>query len=524
MTAAPTHADSLPALLERHARDRADRPALVLAGASLTYRDLDDASARIAAGLGRRGVGPGSHVVVFVPPGRPLYLLLLALFRLGAVAVFVDPGMGRERIEQALALATPDAFVGVARAHLLRLRSAALRRVRLHVSVGGLVPGALPFAALLAARRAAAPPSMPSAETPALLTFTSGTTGRPRGAVRTHGFLLAQHAALTDTLGSRPDDVAVHGLPVFLLHTLAGGGTAILPRLAGGGPAPADPGGVVRMARRHGATTLIGAPTFLAPIVAWCRRRGRALEGVRAAFAGGAVVPPSLVAGLRAVLPHGDAHVVYGSTEAEPIAIVSGEELAALGAALPPLGRGACVGRPAACVRLRLVEQPGPALGPIDGPVGEILVAGAHVNPRYYRDPLSDLRHKVHDPDGTVWHRTGDCGWRDAGGRLWLVGRRGDAIQRPRGILWPYPVEGAAEALDDVARAGLVGIEGRAVLAVLPRRGAGAGGDIARRAGEHLAALDLAVDDVRLVEDVPLDRRHQAKIDRIALAARLRET
>lgn len=516
-------APHLPALLERHARERGARPALIVDGRAFTYGELHALSGRLAAALAARGVTPGAHVVVFVPPGRALYLLLIALFRLGAVAVFVDPGMGRERIEQALALAHPAAFVGVPRAHLLRLRSRALARVPLHLASGGPAPGALPLLGLLATASGRPPAPPLGGDTPALLTFTSGTTGRPRGALRTHGFLLAQHAALTAALGTRREDVDIQSLPVFLLHSLAAGATAILPTLAGGGPAPADPGEVVRLVRRHGATTLTGAPTFLAPIVAWCRRRHVTLPGVRAAFVGGAVVPPALVAGLRAILPHGDAVIVYGSTEAEPIATLTGRELQAEAAPGALIGRGSCVGRPTPGVRLRLDPQPGPALGPALGAVGEVLVAGAHVSEGHVADPgaaPAEEATEVRDEDGTVWHRTGDCGFEDASGRLWLVGRRGDAIPRQGGVLWPYPVEGAAEALPEVARAALVGIGGRATLALVPAAGATRKA-AKRRAEERLAGLGLAVDEVRPVRSVPLDRRHRAKVDRAALAAAL---
>jgi acyl-CoA synthetase (AMP-forming)/AMP-acid ligase II len=144
------------------------------------------------------------------------------------------------------------------------------------------------------------------------------------------------------------------------------------------------------------------------------------------------------------------------------------------------------------------------------GEIGEIVVRGAHVLAGYL-DGEGDAETKIRGGGagaaGVVWHRTGDAGYLDAVGRLWLVGRCAARIDDDRGRLYPLAVEAAA-AGPGVARAALLELAGRRVLAVERRRGERL--DLARLR----AALAWAqVDEVREVARVPVDRRHQAKID-----------
>jgi acyl-CoA synthetase (AMP-forming)/AMP-acid ligase II len=162
-------------------------------------------------------------------------------------------------------------------------------------------------------------------------------------------------------------------------------------------------------------------------------------------------------------------------------------------------GHGALVGTPVPDIQVRID-------GPEDQP-GEILVAGPHVNPGYLDDPEAEARTKVRDGD-TIWHRTGDAGFLDAHGELWLVGRVGEDVAG----LWPLQAEGAAEQLPFVRRAGLVALEGKPVIAV----------ELSSPPDDWEASVAKAT-GARPVEvkAVPVDPRHNAKVDRGRLAREL---
>ena len=160
-------------------------------------------------------------------------------------------------------------------------------------------------------------------------------------------------------------------------------------------------------------------------------------------------------------------------------------------------GRGLCVGAPVDSIRVRLDDE-------------EILVAGPHVNTTYYRNEAAVKRFKVRDSDGTVWHRTGDLGRFDDQGRLWLLGRREQLVERDGHRIYPFAIELAARSHPSVAQAALIEHE-RSVLLVLESTGAPGAGL------EDLVALDPGIDEVRLVPRIPTDPRHNAKIDYVKL-------
>ena len=509
-----------------------------------TYAELDAAVAGVAAGLRARGVRAGDRVLVFVPMSLDLYVVLIAILRVGACAVFVDAWAGRARLDAAVRAVKPRAFVGTVRAHVLRLATPALRAIPVPIVLGGIVP-AERFARDQArgsrtARATTAPGPMggsaPSAggdwppdsgcarvlETDAaLVTFTTGSSGTPKAAARTHGLLWAQHLALQQHLAPREEDIDLPTLPVFVLNNLAAGVTSVLPDMDPRRPADVDPARVVAQMERERVTTSSGSPAFYGRLATWCEERGRRLP-LRALFTGGAPVLPAL-ARLLAATVEGEAHVVYGSTEAEPIA---GIEVRAMLEAMAAEGEeGVCVGNPVPAIEVKLVR-------PHDGPialdaagwsawevdrdaVGEVVVRGAHVLEAYFADPDADRANKIRD-GAAVWHRTGDAARRDRSGRLWLMGRVRRRVRPSDRTWWGQPAELRALAVDGVRHAAYFGAGDpepgqRAVLCVE------AGGERAALEPALRGALaPMPVDELHLLE-IPRDPRHRSKTDWEAL-------
>jgi len=147
------------------------------------------------------------------------------------------------------------------------------------------------------------------------------------------------------------------------------------------------------------------------------------------------------------------------------------------------------------------------------GEIGEIAVSGAHVLPGYL-DGVGDAETKF-EVDGTRWHRTGDAGYLDASGRLWLVGRCSARVEDARGTVYPFTVECAAQFVPGVARSAMVAHEGQRILLVEAVRGF--------NQGALSGALVWAkLDDIRVVPKIPVDNRHNAKVDYTQVKALLR--
>jgi olefin beta-lactone synthetase len=481
---------------------------------ALTCAGLEARVARAAACLAAAGVAPGGRALVFVPMSIELYITLLAVLRAGATAVFVDAWADRRRLDAAVAAARPDAFLGVARAHLLRLVSPAVRRVPRALWIGrdfGAGPGPAP----------AAPAVEVAPDAPALITFTTGTTGRPKAAARSHAFLWAQHLALARHLGPDPGDVDMPTLPVFALHDLATGCTCVLPDTDPRRPGAVDARAVLAQMRVEGVTTCSASPAFFAGLLA-----GHRELPLRALNTGGAPVLPALARRL-AGLPNTEARVVYGSTEAEPIAAVPARAMAA---ALADPSRGLLAGPPVEGLSVRVVRAHD---GPIAldargwavwdvaaGEAGEIVVAGGHVLTGYLDDPEADRANKVRDGART-WHRTGDAGRLDADG-LWLLGRVSQRLERGGRVTWPLPAELAALAVPGVAHAAWVVQDAaggrRATLCV---EAPGHADRAALVAAVRAAVAPAEPDEVVVLERIPRDPRHASKTDTGALLERI---
>lgn len=504
-------------------RERPEAVALVddRSGRRLTYAELGAEVAAAAAWLEAQDIGRGQGVLLFVPVSVDLYVALLALFRLGAVALLLDPGAGPEHLEQCCARWPPAALLAVPRAHLLQLRSAGLRRIPRRIVVGGWFPGARrwPAGTRIRISDTAVPAGDPSA--PALVTFTSGSTGGPKAAVRTHAFLLAQHRVVAPHLALAPGEVDLATLPVFTLANLASGVTTVLPAFDLRRPGEIDGAAAAATLVRRGVTRITASPALLTRLAEQAAASGRPLSTLRKIFTGGAPVFPRVLAALQVAAPAARIVAVYGSTEAEPIAHLEAADIGAADRAAMAAGRGLLAGRPVPEVRLRIVrDRWGEPRGPLSaaafaaetmppGEAGEIVVTGEHVL-RGYLDGVGDTETKF-AVDGVVWHRTGDAGWLDPTGRLWLLGRCAARIEDAAGRLYPFAAECVAMRFPEVRQAAFVAHAGRRWLVVAAERTDTLASDLA-------GALAWAKPDVvRFVPALPVDRRHNAKIDYPAL-------
>ena len=454
-----------------------DRPALIdRHGRQVTFRELSRRAARLAQAWTGRGIVAGDRVLVAVPVSIALYAALIALWRLGATAVFPEPALGFAGLCQAAEATRPRALCAPRWLRALALTSQMMRRIPMRLS---------PFE-----DAAASETRIADSDHPALISFTSGSTGAPKAMARSHALLLAQHAATARLLdpGAQPARDLVW-FPVFVLANLGLGITSVLPAARLGRPERANAAHLAEQMRTAGVTRLLAPPAVCALLC----ETPLALNTI---FTGGGPVFPNLLGRLADRFPDTAVHAVYGSTEAEPIADLAAAKLTAEDRQAMLAGGGLLAGRPVPEVRLRLVED-------------EILVAGPHVNPGYL-DPARDAESKSRDADGTVWHHTGDAGRLDRQGRLWLLGRHAARV----GGLYPVQAEAAAHTWPGVRQVALVVLDGRGVLAIA--------GDSTRLVEWGLAARALGDIEVHPVPRIPLDRRHGSKVDYPRLLAMLR--
>ena len=311
---------SLPGLLRTAARDRPDAVFLREAPGTITLHELDEHADRLAAGLAARGVGPGDRVAVALPNGAAWIGLLFATTRLGAVLVTLNVRYRGSELEHMLADSGARLVVTVP-------ASGGTDLVALYAELEPALPGlehvVVDVDELLGDGPGETPGDDADADDPAVVLYTSGTTGTPKGAVLTHGSLLASARAEAEHLGLRPDDrflatmpfTHVGGLTCTLLSALVAGSEVVL--------TPGfSPAGALRDVVEHAVTVFAGVPTMWTLLL---RELGpdATLPSLRYAVAGGSNVEPALCTAITTAAPHARVVNLYGLSETSGAAVMS---------------------------------------------------------------------------------------------------------------------------------------------------------------------------------------------------------
>jgi len=505
-----------------------------------TFRELDEACDRFAYTLRGLGVGPGMLSLLMVRPGLDFYALTFALFKLGAVPVLIDPGMGWRNFMNCVRQASPEAFLGIPAAHVLRLLFPRhFRSIRVAAVLGRLpFPGAVRLVgpAVQTAEPFGVHPVSP--DDPAAVLFTTGSTGPAKGVAYTHRLFSTQVELLRREYGIGPGDTDLPCFPLFGLFSTALGATAVIPDMDPSRPAHVDPRRIVEPVLAHRVTYSFGSPTLWARVGEACAARGQRLPSLsRVIMAGAPVAAAVHEILLERVLPAGaQTYTPYGATEALPVTNFTGREMLAETAVATRCGAGMCVGRPLPEVTLRVVRVTDGAIERWDdglvlpqGQVGEVVVRGPVVTTHYHRLPEATRLAKIRDGEA-LWHRMGDVGYLDERGRLWFCGRMAHRVQTAAGTLYSVCCEAIFNAETGVRRSALVGVGAERarqvpVIVIEPTPDAFPASARERTAFvDRLLAAGAANPVTRTIRHVlfhrafPVDIRHNAKIRRDLLA------
>lgn len=498
-----------------------------------TYRELNDLTDRLAAGLQAEGIVKGTRVAFMVPPSLEFFALFFALFKAGAVPVLIDPGIGIKPLKTCLGEAAPEVFIGITRAQLARMvlgwARASIRQV---ITVGPrpLWRG-LKFSDLLARKGEPFEAPEVAGDDPAAIVFTSGSTGIPKGVLYRHRHFAAQVELMREAFDMQPGEVDLPTFPPFALFDPALGMTTVIPRMDFTRPAEADPDMLVGLIETYGVTSLFGSPALMNTLGRHLEEHRIRLPGVRRMLSAGAPVSPAVIERMHGALdPWSDIHTPYGATEALPVATVAGRELIGELSDGNRSGKGICVGRALAANEIRIIpvsdepidlteyagEMP-------DGEIGEICVAGPTVTDTYWKRERQTRLAKMIDSQGRVWHRMGDLGWLDDDGRLWFCGRKSERVVTPEGTLFTECVEGPVNAVAGVFRSALVGVgeKGRQEPVIIIEPEAGVDRSAVESAVREVLSRHWLSREIRRVlfrDAFPVDIRHNAKIRRRELA------
>jgi acyl-CoA synthetase (AMP-forming)/AMP-acid ligase II len=527
-------------LLQAAARRPEQTGLIMRAGRSYrrwTFAELTRITDFFAARLTARGIKPRDRIILMVKPSAEFICLTFALFKLGAVVVLIDPGMGYKNVLHCITRLKPTGLIGIPKAHLFKtLFPRAFRSVRINICVGfsgGLFGRSLDVDSC---REGGEDPSVTLQATtvlpddPAAVLFTTGSTGPPKGVCYSHSVFQAQLKLIRDYYSITADDIDQPAFPLFGLFSVGLGACAVIPDMDPSRPARVDPARFVRSIRDHGVTYSFGSPAIWRVVSRYCADNNIKLPSLKKVLMAGAPVPGDLIKLTKSVLEDGEIYTPYGATECLPVSSIAGAEILRETWAKTRAGEGTCVGRalPGNVIKIipagkRAIDRwQAESVLPVHE-IGEIVVRGAVATRLYENDPQATTLAKIRDGD-SFWHRMGDVGYLDAENRLWFCGRAAHRVITATGTLYTICCEAIINEHPRVFRSALVGIgrpgEQVPVMIIEPqsdqKESSRLLAEVKELAGRH--PLTAAIEHFFVHPSFPVDIRHNAKIFREKLA------
>ena len=509
----------------------------------VSFCELDQDSDRIARGLHHEmGIPRGTRLALLVRPGIDFISLVFATLKAGMVSILIDPGMGGKNMIRCLAETEPEGFVAIPAAQAIR---AIMRRrfplARYNVTVGRRwFWGGTTLAKLRQTARQGSELASTTADDPAAIIFTTGSTGPPKGVLYSHGNFDSQVSEIRDFYGIKQGEIDLPGFPLFGLFNCAMGVTTIIPDMDPSRPALVDPTKIIEAVDDWQVTQAFGSPAIWNRVGRYCEEHGRRLASVRRVLSAGAPVPAHVLRRMKdCIHAEGDIHTPYGATESLPVASIAASEVLAETAQQTEQGAGVCIGRRFPGIAWKVIRAVDGQILSIDdaeelprGEIGELIVTGRVATRAYLNRAEATAKAKIADRDGTAsgfWHRMGDVGYIDQQDRFWFCGRMAHRVLTADGPMYTVPCEAIFNCHPAIYRSALVGLgpagQQHPVIILEPEPGHMPATDAQRekllaeiRQLGRASNLTARINSFLLHESLPVDIRHNAKIFREKLA------
>jgi acyl-CoA synthetase (AMP-forming)/AMP-acid ligase II len=418
-----------------------ERVAFECEGGSVTYGEFSARVEHLSAWMAHRGVVPGDRIAYWGVNHLALLETLFASTRIGAVCVLVNARLAPGEAEFILRDSTPAAlFFGREQAESVAVIAKGIPpRVLVDVDATGF---GISYGSVMDDDADPVPEVASGLDDPALIMYTSGTTGRPKGAVLSHGNIFFNDVNVLIEDDVRPNEVCLAAAPLFhiaglnglVLPTFLKGGTVIIQRTV-------DPVKMFAAFEERSVTSMFTVPTMLDALAQHRLFADADLSRLRTIIVGGAPVPERI---LRVWADRGIAvKQGYGLTETAPAVLKLSDE--------DGIRKAGSAGKPQFLVDVRLVTPGGTLAAP--GEVGEIQTVGPNVIREYWQRPDATA-----DAFDSGWFRTGDAAVQDEDGYFWIRDRYKDMYVSGGENVYPAEVESALLNVPGVSEAAVVGV------------------------------------------------------------------
>lgn len=508
-----------------------DKKSVVLASnnSSYTFKEFEERSNQFANRFVKLGIKPGMRTLLFVKPCLDFSVITFALFKVGAVPVLIDPGMGLANLLNSVKQVKPEAIVSISLVHWMRrLKKEYFTNLKVKISLGRVGGSTHYLYENLDQEPKTFVPHEVSPDDYSAILFTSGGTGIPKGVLYTHGILNAQTDALQKMFILNETNTDIPGFPLFALFTLAMGMTSVIPEMDPTKPAKCDPKKIVKNIQDYQASFVAGSPAIWERVGKYCLAHNIQLPSVKHVVMFGAPVRAEIHQMFKKILTHGDTFTPYGATECLPVSLISGTEILKSHLPLMLRGFGTCIGKAVPGITLKIIKTtdiPETALSEVGpGEIGEIVVSGMQVTPGYFEMDEENKKAKIIHNDN-LWHRMGDVGWIDEQKNLWFLGRKGHRVDTNFGTFYSIQMESIFNQHPKIRRSALVKLKTKT--GVVP-------GLVIERHDKDVRMTEAFMRELLVLKDstdftkqimhfflhdnFPVDIRHNIKIDRLKLS------
>lgn len=458
-------------------------------GKKVTFTQIDEKSNYVCDYLRKKNFKKGDKIVVFIPIGVEFYLILTAIFKMGIQAVFIDPYAGIEHINKCCEMISPDGIIGSRKTLLKGFFLKGIRKIGKKINYIKVMKYSEKF--LINEKI--------EENTPALISFTSGSTGFPKIIMRTHKFLLGQHNVLEKNIKFEKETSVYSSFPIFLFSHIATGTTTFIPDLNWKKPAESNFKNIVQQIMENNIQNVILPPAIFQNIVKFCKDEKITLENVQKIYTGGAPVFYSLMKKIKEIFTNAKITALYGASEAEPISVLNFEDITREDIENMKNGEGLLAGKIVNEIELKIEKLDN--VKDSSELKGEILVKGENV--------VNGYLNVKKNPDEN-WHRTGDMGYINRKGQLILLGRVKGRIQIEENIYYPFTVETAFSFCKNLKKSVLTSKDYK--LYLFAERNPEFKGDLSE--DNEIKELKEKFGIFKIIEtEIPMDKRHNSKTD-----------
>jgi len=481
----------------------------------VTFTQIDEKSNYVCDYLRKKNFKKGDKIVVFIPIGVEFYLILTAIFKMGIQAVFIDPYAGIEHINKCCEMISPDGIIGSRKTLLKGFFLKGIRKIGKKINYIKVMEYSEKFSinenCQVKENKKIENYEKIEEDTPALISFTSGSTGFPKIIMRTHKFLLGQHNVLEKNIKFEKETSVYSSFPIFLFSHIATGTTTFIPDLNWKKPAESNFRNIVQQIMENNIQNVILPPVIFENIVKFCKNEKITLENVQKVYTGGAPVFYSLMEKIKKVFTNAKITALYGASEAEPISVLNFEDITKEDIENMKNGEGLLAGKIVNEIELKIeVLEKTPERNKIlkdnnaedfSALKGEILVKGENVVNEYLN---------VEKNPNEKWHRTGDMGYINKKGQLVLLGRVKGRIQIDENVYYPFTVETAFSFCKNLKKSVLTSKNDK--LYLFAERNSGFKGDLSK--DSEIKRLKEKFEIFKIIEtEIPMDKRHNSKTD-----------